>query len=210
MILIRCRPAIGNSVENQKKWEIFRIRLRTEVPIYHIFLAEDFWGLNFREYPHKTWPYMVQYSISKDPEIPIEPSGKTSGTKWNRYPSYHRKVMGLTSLFWGGFWKWSLQCWDQVLHFHGEKLEKRVKIRVHFGPTNAVVLAWPETILFEGPRFQTHSFVPPKILTCHVFGSHKRRVASGAKRHDLFLNVPKEYAHPQIPSVITFPAKKVE
>jgi hypothetical protein len=42
MILIRCRPAIGNSVENQKKWEIFRIRLRPEVPIYHIFLAEDF------------------------------------------------------------------------------------------------------------------------------------------------------------------------
>ena len=49
------------------QWEIFRIRLIGGT--YHRKSAY-FLGLNFREYPHKTWPYMVRLrtSICSDPE----------------------------------------------------------------------------------------------------------------------------------------------
>ena len=56
---------------------------------YHIYIDKDYFsGLNFREYPHKRWPYMVlTYLHVLDPEIPIEtrfPSVR--GVRWGSSP----------------------------------------------------------------------------------------------------------------------------
>ena len=64
-----------------------------EVPTPTIHKAY-FWGLNFREYPHKIWPYMVQYLHFRILEFPLIYTGfpsqqclTTGGwTRW--YPHY--------------------------------------------------------------------------------------------------------------------------
>ena len=134
---------------------------------YHIFLAY-FSGLNFREYPSKIWPYMVQYLHFRILKWPL-----ISGNMI-RIHMAKNMVRWRTSMYWilkiSHWWNHGF-CrgfYHEIHEDHGVTtdsirvvVETTVEIHVLFGRTSAV---W-----YENPWFYIYVFIVCGVNMCHFF-----------------------------------------
>ena len=135
-----------------------RNRLRTEVPTRY---KAYFSGLNFREYPSKIWPYMVQYLHFRILEFRLT-CGLSYDWLFSRVPGF-LYVLSLQARIWTKswwcFWVKSLDCAPI----------SQLGISPSFGFKRVQTILRSYLFIFTPCRFSSEMYLIIRITTKHYF-----------------------------------------